>query len=162
MGVILGYYQDQIPLFIKGWNSECVPPWEYSRKMFCSWKSKSKDKNLFYSHIKEQKLNKNRFPDWLIFSWSEAIDRDVINGSSHIQENRARFLKLLAFRRADARLTLLYYAILGKSYSLLQCRCSCQFFVHSSLYCAVVESWKSTKTRNLLLRCQNPCKKLAS
>ena len=40
----------------------------------------------------------------------------------------------------DARLTLLYCAISGKSYSLLQCRCSCQFFVHSSIYCAVVES----------------------
>ena len=113
--------------------------------MFCSWKSKSKDKNLFYSHIKEQKLNKNRFPDWLIFSWSEAIDRDVINGSSHIQENRARFLKLLAFRRADARLTLLYYAILGKSYSLLKCQCSCQFFVHSSLYCAEVKAERVQK-----------------
>ena len=25
----------------------------------------------------------------------------------------------------------------NKSYSLMQCRCSCQFFVHSSLYCAV-------------------------
>ena len=51
----------------------------------------------------------------------------------------------LAFRPADALLTLLYCAILGKSYSLLQYRCSYQFFVHCSLYCAVVESTKSTK-----------------
>ena len=109
MGVILGYYQDQIPLVRKGWNSECVPPWEYSRKMFCSWKSKSKDKNLFYSHIKEQKLNKNRFPDWLIFSWSEAIDRDVINGSSHIQENRARFLKLCIMHKSYWKNCILFY-----------------------------------------------------
>ena len=54
-------------------------------------------------------------------------------------DENVTILLLLAFWRADARLTLLYCAILGKSYSLLQCRCSCQFCVHSSLYCAVLE-----------------------
>ena len=85
----------------------------------------------------------------------------LILDTAILQSDPFKF-RTLAFRHADTRLTLLYWAILGKSYSLLQCRCSCQFFVHSSLYCVVVESWKSTKTRNLLLRCQNPCQKLAS
>ena len=57
-----------------------------------------------------------------------------------------KHFKVLAFRRADARLTLSYCAILGKSYSLLQCPCSCHFLC--VLYCAVLESWKLKEYKN--------------
>ena len=54
----------------------------------------------------------------------------------------------------------------NKSISLLlQCWCSCQFLCtlpFTVLLSHVVENWKSTKTRNLLLGCQSPCQKLVS
>ena len=48
--------------------------------------------------------------------------------------NLIHFFFILAFRRADSRLTLLYCVILRKSYSLLQCLCSCQFFPFTVLW----------------------------
>ena len=49
-------------------------------------------------------------------------------------------------RCADARLMLLYCAILGKSYSLLQCPCSCHFLV-CALLCWVgkLKEYKNTQ-----------------